>query len=149
MSIVVLALIEKQGRYLLIEESKQPVCGTWNLPGGHVEPGETLVDAILREVREEAGVEVSLDGLMFMDHLPARSHEADRLRFVFRATARSQPLKSEPDEHSARASWVERAELRQLNLRNSLVNAMIELAASGAPLLPMRAVQARDWLGAA
>ena len=146
MTAIVLALIERHGRVLLIQESKPQVRGTWNLPGGHVEPGETLTDAVVREVREEAGVEVSLDGLMYVDHLAASSAGKARFRFVFRATAESQRLKTEPDEHSERAEWVERADVRQLNLRNSLVNAMVELAIGGSPLLPMGAVQSRERL---
>jgi 8-oxo-dGTP diphosphatase len=146
MTAVVLALIEQHGRYLLIQESKPQVRGTWNLPGGHVEPGETLTDAVAREVREEAGVEISLDGLIYLDHLPSGPAGGARFRFVFRATAQGQRLKTEPDEHSERAEWVERGELRQRNLRNPLVHAMIELATSGAPILPMGAVQSRERL---
>lgn len=145
MTAIVLALIETHGRYLLVQESKPLVRGTWNLPGGHVEAGETLAAAVAREVREEAGIDCSLDGLMYMDHA-ARGPDGDgRFRFVFRATARSEVLKSQPDEHSERAMWIERAELRQLNLRNSLVSAMVELATSGTPILPMGSVQSREW----
>lgn len=47
-----------EGRVLLIKRGKEPLKGRWLVPGGTVELGETLEDAIVREVREETGLEV-------------------------------------------------------------------------------------------
>ena len=54
----VCAIIEDGGRVLLVERGQEPLNGTWSLPGGAVEVGERLKDAIRREVREETGLEV-------------------------------------------------------------------------------------------
>ncbi|MGD0359521.1 MAG: NUDIX hydrolase [Bryobacteraceae bacterium] len=52
------ALIFNRGRILLIERGKAPMKGYWSLPGGALETGETLEQGIVREVREETGLEV-------------------------------------------------------------------------------------------
>lgn len=52
------------GEVLLIRRRKAPRRGEWSLPGGKVEFGESLVEAVLREVKEETGLEVEILGLI-------------------------------------------------------------------------------------
>ena len=53
----------KQGQVLLIRRRNPPRAGHWSLPGGRVERGERLEDALRREIREETGLEVEILGL--------------------------------------------------------------------------------------
>ncbi len=46
------------GRLLLIRRGTEPGRGLWSVPGGRVEPGESLAEAVEREVREETGLPV-------------------------------------------------------------------------------------------
>ncbi len=58
------ALILQEGRVLLVERAREPMKGYWSLPGGAVETGEALEDAMRREVLEETGLEVDVLGLV-------------------------------------------------------------------------------------
>lgn len=49
---------------LLIRRGRPPLQGEWSLPGGRIEPGERAVEAALRELREETGVEAQITGLL-------------------------------------------------------------------------------------
>jgi 8-oxo-dGTP diphosphatase len=51
-------------RVLLIKRGKPPKLGEWSLPGGHLEPGETLRAAASREVQEETGLSVLIRDLV-------------------------------------------------------------------------------------
>ena len=52
------AVVVQDGRVLLVRRRRAPLAGEWSLPGGAVELGETLEQAIVREVLEEAGLRV-------------------------------------------------------------------------------------------
>ena len=51
-------VFDDQGRLLLIRRANDPGKGLWSLPGGRVEPGETDFEAVIRELREETGLDV-------------------------------------------------------------------------------------------
>ena len=62
MPVIVGGVIEKNGKYLLVQETRN--CrGKWNLPAGHVDANETIQDAAKREIKEESGVDVELTGV--------------------------------------------------------------------------------------
>ena len=51
-----IAIVRHEGRFLLVKRRKEPNANTWGFPGGHVELGETALDAAVRELHEETGV---------------------------------------------------------------------------------------------
>jgi len=50
-----------EAQVLLVLRANEPEAGCWTIPGGHVEPGETLEDAAVREAFEETGLRVSVE----------------------------------------------------------------------------------------
>jgi ADP-ribose pyrophosphatase YjhB (NUDIX family) len=56
-------VFDRQGRVLLIERAKPPGEGLWSVPGGRLDRGETLAQAVAREVREETGLIVEVGAL--------------------------------------------------------------------------------------
>lgn len=57
------ALIEQDGKLLLVQRKHEPFCSCWNLPAGYVEADESPEDAVVREVFEETGLHVRVRGL--------------------------------------------------------------------------------------
>lgn len=62
----------KDGKVLLVKQNKYPFFGSWVMPGGHVEYGETVETAIKREMKEEVGVSVKIKKLFGVYSDPKR-----------------------------------------------------------------------------
>ncbi len=64
------SIIVKDGRVVLIKRGHQPLEGEWSIPGGVLEVGETLREGVIREAREETGLEIEpLDLLGVFDRV--------------------------------------------------------------------------------
>ena len=58
-----MALIEHEDRLVMIRRLAEPLAGYWAPPAGYVESGESVPEAVIREAREETGLDIALDGL--------------------------------------------------------------------------------------
>jgi 8-oxo-dGTP pyrophosphatase MutT (NUDIX family) len=111
-----LAVIRSGDRALLVQERKHG--GGWYLPGGRVEPGESLETAALRETLEEGGIVAELDAIHRVQYTPIDEGYA-RLRVIFLGHPIGGAVpKSIPDEHSLAAQWFSLAEASELPLRD-------------------------------
>jgi phosphatase NudJ len=133
-ALFVLVVVPHEGRYLIVEERD----GTFYLPAGRVELGESLVAAAVRETAEEAGIPIGLRGILGIHHdWPMTAPPRARLRFVFAGFPASLSApKVRPDEHSRGARWVRRDDLRRMPLRHEEVVHWIDRFEHAQSLLP-------------
>ena len=70
------AIIAQDGNVLLVRRANPPLQGQWSIPGGLVEIGETTKEAVIREVREETGLQIDPVQLVEVFELILRDQEA-------------------------------------------------------------------------
>ena len=63
MKIIVGGIIEKEGKVLLVQEKQDGCYGKWNIPAGHLDCNESIIEGAKREIKEETGCDVELTGI--------------------------------------------------------------------------------------
>jgi phosphatase NudJ len=129
-----LVVVRRGHRFLLTQERKYG--STWSIPGGRVEPGEKLVNAAIREVLEETGVPVRIDGILRIEH--AASESGVRMRVLFAGTPLDDTApKTTADDESLGAAWLTLDEIRDKKLRGAELRALLESVEAGRQVFPL------------
>jgi len=105
------AVIVHEGKVLLVLRGTEPAKGRWSIPGGLIEVGEMLQEAVVREVREETGLEV--EPVELVELLDRIHREGERVRYHYviadyLCRVVGGTLKAASDADAVR--WVERSE---------------------------------------
>lgn len=116
-------IVDSLGRLLLIKRGHEPGAGLWSLPGGRVEPGETDTAALVREMREECGLDVNPGALAGRVRRPAGNGAVFDIRDYLTTVAGGTLI---PGDDAAEARWVPVAELGSLALTDGLLAALTE-----------------------
>ena len=135
-AIVASAIIQDKETYLLVKEFKPSAAGKWGLPGGQLEPGESIVDCVRREVLEETGYAVTSEKLLTVINKP-RTHEGNTvIKFVFVCTADAAPGNTAGHE----CQFMTAAAIRDLTsqglIRGAEIPELLEHAAGRRPDTP-------------
>lgn len=126
---VVTAALVREGRVLLVHRSpnRRAYPGVWDLPGGHIETGETELAALTREMDEELGVQIATGSAIHLCRWGAgREGQSVRLSAWLVDEWQGTPTNVAPDEHDE-IRWFQPEELPPLAhelLGTALVNAM-------------------------
>jgi 8-oxo-dGTP pyrophosphatase MutT (NUDIX family) len=126
-AITVASVVERDGRFLLVEEETRAGLKL-NQPAGHLEPGESLVAAAVREALEETGWRVQPTALIGIYRWEAPDTGAMYVRFSFVAEPREHDAAQPLDTGIARALWLNYEEVaaRRADHRSPLVMRCID-----------------------
>jgi 8-oxo-dGTP diphosphatase len=126
---IVAAALVCDGRVLLVHRSpnRRVYPDVWDLPGGHIEPRETELSALTREMHEELGVRIATGSAIHLCRLEAgRGAESVRLSAWLVGEWAGKPTNAAPEEHD-QIRWLRPDQLPPLAhalLRSTLVEAM-------------------------
>ena len=112
--LTVLCLLHRDNQYLLQDRIKKDWQG-YTLPGGHIEPGESIVDAVVREMKEETGLTVLDPRLCGVKQFPIEGGRY--IVFLFTATEFTGELVSSAE---GTMHWVDKDKLHTVNTVNDL-----------------------------
>lgn len=110
--LTVLCLIHKDGSYLLQVRVKNDWKG-YTLPGGHIEPGESIVEAVIREMKEETGLTIKNPRLCGVKQFPI-----DGGRYIVFLFETDQFEGELADSEEGKMHWIKDSDLSNVNLVN-------------------------------
>lgn len=111
------AVIFKDDKVLLVKRSNPPAKGLWAIPGGKVLPGESLHDALKREIKEETGFRINVGDVVYVFDVIEKNQDEIAFHYViidFICEYISGSLKAGDD--AAEVRWISKDNLKKLNV---------------------------------
>jgi len=123
----VAAVIEREGRFLMVEEDSEGAI-VYNQPAGHLDPNESLIEAAIRETREETAWGFQPEAIVGIYRWLHEPTERTYLRVCFTGQCHDHRLEQTLDDGILQALWLSRDELlaREDKLRSPLVMRCID-----------------------
>lgn len=127
----VAAIVERDGKFLMVEEDVNGEI-VYNQPAGHLDPNESLIDAVIRETQEETAWKFNPEALLGVYLWPQPDTDRSFLRFAFCGTCSEHQVEQQLDEGILQALWLSKEELlNSKKLRSPMVMQNIEDYLSG------------------
>ena len=115
---------DDRGRLLLVRRGTEPGRGLWSVPGGRVEPGETVVEATAREVLEETGIRVVVGAPAGVVERPGPGGVTYVIEDFHAVPAPGASTEPRAGDDAADAAWVTEDELTRLDCVGGLLEAL-------------------------
>jgi len=116
--IIAVAIIEKDGNLLMVQEGREDVRGKWNVPAGHIKFGENPIEAVVREAKEETGLDVEPTSFAGFQAFKDKSGMSV-LRLNFNCKVKGGSFE-EADEDILNVRWMSMDELKSLKEQGKL-----------------------------
>ena len=110
-NVTVAAVIEQDGKFLLVEEHTSDGI-RFNQPAGHLEPNESLLQGVVREAMEETAYNFKPEWLLGIYRWPHPTKDVTYLRFAFAGSIQGHDAERPLDKGIIRASWMPLNEIR-------------------------------------
>ncbi|MFW5910670.1 MAG: NUDIX hydrolase [Thiohalospira sp.] len=121
----VAAVIEADGRYLLVEETDADGNRVLNQPAGHLEPGESLETAVIREVAEETRRDFTPEALVGIYRWDGAPNGSTFLRFTFVGRVGEEVAERERDGDILATHWLTAEEIREAGAEGRLRSPLV------------------------
>lgn len=122
-------VIEKDGKYLLVQENNPRVYGLWGLPAGKLNKGESFEEAAKREVKEETGLDVVVGKELSVVHFSPKEY----VLHAYASTVIGGTVRNDP-KYNLAVGWFSLEEIRKMDedgtLRSRWILDTIEQSAS-------------------
>ena len=122
-SVCVGAVAVDDGRLLLVRRGHEPGLGSWSVPGGRVEPGETVQEAVVRELLEETGIEGVCTGFVGVTERIGDDHHFVILDYAVEVLAPAPPAAG---SDALEARWVSLVDVGEMDLVDGLAEFLHE-----------------------
>ena len=127
----VAAAVVRVNHVLLVQEARGPYEGRWGLPKGYVDPDESIEHAVLRELKEETGLDGVVEG--FIGFRSTKTSENVGLFLCYSVTVQSDTLFIQ-EEEIQQAKFVSKEMFSQLEWISPTLRSFAEVAVSGQKL---------------
>ena len=122
------AVVFKDDKVLMVKRSNPPAKGMWAVPGGKINPGETMQQALIREIKEETGLDIEVREIVYVfDVIQYDDNDHISFHYViidFSCELQGGKLKAGDDALEVR--WVSKKDLNQMNINEKTKTMLLE-----------------------